>query len=286
MSRPEGPAAFSPSDAAFAVFELAKRHPGFTVRYCVATAIVMTILGYLGASSGLMGKLVEFQALSAGGRPVSQAQMERWMEGFDVGAALMFLVVFLIASTILTAAALRKTVRDEEKGFAGLQAGRDEFNLLIATLMVGGVFFAVIFVVSLVSGVLGAFAPSLAILGLVAMALAYVVLLGRLCQYGVMTIAEGRPGVKASWLATRETFWRFIGAHLLWFAVYSVLSLIVVSLLNLLLQTGAPATDAAAFLRPNVLIGELLRGAIQGFAALGWVSVGAYAWHQMRAGGA
>ncbi|MEN9873752.1 MAG: hypothetical protein RL186_649, partial [Pseudomonadota bacterium] len=59
---------FSPSEAAFSVFELAKRDPQFVLRYCILNALIVIGLYTLLAGSGLGETANKFLAMSEGRR--------------------------------------------------------------------------------------------------------------------------------------------------------------------------------------------------------------------------
>jgi hypothetical protein len=118
--------------------------------------------------------------------------------------------------------------------------------------------------------------------------LVMVVIALRLCLYGVNAISERNLGLTASWAQTRGHATRFLGAFLLWGVVSAIISLVA----GLIATTGGGAMGAqisgstpetlALFLTPGWLFYSLVSGLASGFSALGFICIGAYAWHQMR----
>jgi hypothetical protein len=281
---------FSPSEAALSVFGLIKRQPQFVLRY-VAIYAGLTYLSTLAAAAlGLFGDMAKLQSFGAPGANPSPEEAMAMLGEINWGGIAISIVLFLLVYVVLTAAALRKTVRDSEEGVLGLKISGDELALLLASLVVFGLFFSVTFLASVVGGLLGTIAAPLSIVGLVVATLAALAIAVLLSQYGVLTIVNGRSSALASVNETKPYFWRFMGSHLLWIVIATIIGIVVQSILTLLVaglgtKTGAgyPA-DLAAALSPGWIVFLLGSGLIQGLSALGSVCVGAYAWHQMHGG--
>jgi hypothetical protein len=278
---------FSPSEAALSVFELAKRQPQFVLRYCIIYALVLMAVYALAGATGVGKAIQDYAALTTGRTPPSP---ERMLEALSpAGFGFVLLLAFGIVSGAITSAmALRKAVRDEDQGFFGLQFGKDEVNLLLATLVVGAVLFAANMLISLVGGIATGGQPRLLVFVMMIAVIVVGVVGMRLSQFGVLTINDGRVSVLASIEQTKGQTWRFIGAYLLWFIVSSIITLIAQSIagigagaMGVKVSSGMPMS-LGAFFTPGWLFYTLVYGLAAGFGSLGAICVGAYAWHQMR----
>jgi hypothetical protein len=278
---------FSPSEAALSVFELAKRQPQFVLRFCIIYALV-AMLGF-----GLMSALGVGEAVKAYLAIVTTDQQpdpEKLLEALSPAfPGLVALMIFgFPTGAITTAMALRKAVRDEDRGFFGLQFGGDEIRLLIATLIMSGILFGVSFGTIMVGSVISFGNMAVGFLTVIAATIAMAIVGTRLGLFGVFAIAENSIGLTASWTQTRGYVMRFIGAFLLWGVVSFIISLVI----GLIASIGAGALGAeirssvpeslSLFLTPGWLFYTLLSGLASGLTTLGFVCIGAYAWHQMR----
>jgi hypothetical protein len=278
---------FSPSEAALSIFELAKRQPQFVLRFCIIYALVLMATYALAGATGVGKALQGYIALAAGGRPPNP---ERILEVLSPASMGFFIVAAfgLIAGAMTGAMALRKAIRDEDSGFFGLQFGKDEINLLLAMLMMGGTLIGVNFIIGLIGGF--AAGGNAGVMFLVVF-IAFIVMsfVGiRLSQFGVLTIANQNVSVIPSWTETKGQAWRFVGAYLLWIIIASIIGLIAQSIggigagaMKVSVSSGMPET-LGAFFKPGWLFYTLIYGLASGFGNLGSICIGAYAWHQMR----
>jgi hypothetical protein len=278
---------FSPSEAAFSVFELAKRQPQFVLRYCIIYALSVMVTYALAGATGFGQVLQNYVALTAGGKVPDPDKIVAVLEPASTGIIIM-MVVGLLTGAITTAMGLRKAVRDEDRGLFGLEFGSDEINLLLAMMLVGAILFGVNLAITLVGGIASGgnvvllFPIVLASL----IAMSYVGI--RFSQFGVLSIAGRRVAVVPSWVETKGQVWRFLGAFVLWIVVSGIISLIAGAISTI----GAGALGAKiggtmpisfeAFMTPGWLFYSLISGLVAGLANLGYICIGAYAWHQMR----
>jgi hypothetical protein len=278
---------FSPSEAAFSVFELAKRQPQFVLRFCILYALVVILTFAIAGGTGVGQALANYVALMSGGKMPDLERIVAAISPATAGVTIL-MVVSLILGIFLTAMGLRKAVRDEDTGFFGLQFGGDEIRLFLATLAVSFGVLGLIIVMGLLGGVV-----SFGNRGIMALAVltayviaAYVAL--RLCQYGVVTTANRSMSFNGTWQQTKGQFWRFVGAYLLWSLVAYIAALIAQTVgtlgalaMGVKVGSGMPAS-LEAFMTPGWLFFTLIYGLVSGFGNLGYICIGAYAWHQMR----
>ena len=220
-------------------FELMRRRPGAVLCWGALSAVGGAVLNYaqmrvVGAASP------DFAAHWANG-------------GFGAGgfaAGLVFGVLSLVLSTILSAAAFRAVLWPEDRGFASIRLSMDEVRMIGLTL--------ILYVLSLVFGLIGGlgvvFLGSLA--GLlsggsagVAAALTFaagtallclvVFVLVRLSVVYPLVLVRRRISLDAAWELTRGHFWSLLGAYvLIALMTMLVLMLAVLPLVALGLQSG------------------------------------------------
>jgi hypothetical protein len=278
---------FSPSEAVFSVFELAKRQPQFVLRFCIIYALMAILTFAIAGATGVGQALTNFMALISSVRSPDPERVMAVLSPATTGATIV-MILNLILGTFLTAMGLRKAVRDEDQGLFGLQIGGDEVRLFLASVAMFFGVLALIFVLGMLGGVLSFGNPGIMVLTvLIAYLIAAVVAL-RLCQFGVVTTANRTLSFNGTWQQTKGQFWRFVGAYLLWSLVAYIGLLIAQSAgtlgalaMGVKVGTGMPVS-LSAFLTPGWLFYTLIYGLVSGLANLGYICIGAYAWHQMR----
>ena len=278
---------FSPSEAAFSIFELAERQPQFVLRFCIIYALILMITYALAGATGVGQAMQNYIALTTGGRTPDAEKVIEVISPAAVG--LIVVVAFgLITSAMTGAMALRKAVRDEESGLLGLQFGSDEIKLFIAMAIVVFGLLAINLTLSVLGGLVTAGNMGLALL-VVSASVVITALVGlRFSQFGVLTIANHKVSVRESWTETKGQGLRFAGAYLLWLIIASIIGLIAQSLggiaagaMGVKVGVGMPAS-LGEYMKPGWLLYSLLYGLASGFGNLGMICIGAYAWHQMR----
>ena len=233
--------AFSPSDAAFEGFRLARRSPMtillWALFYGLMTAAVLAFAG------GAMGNFMQLaQGLETGGEP-TEAEMMAFMSAYFSFLALI-LPISLILGSIAQAAVNRAIVRPSEGAFGYLRLGMDEVRVLVVQLalavmfglgfgLLGGLVFGALGTATGMAGegmaaVLGflMFAAGIAFVCLVI----WVVV--RLSLAIPITVAERRIAIFDSWGMTRGHFWSILGMALLAF----VMCIVVQTLLSIVLM--------------------------------------------------
>ena len=276
---------FSPSEAAFSVFELMKRQPQFVMRYAMLSAGVMAIYMFILAGTGAGEALQRYGALSQSEQLPTMEQAQAIL-GPAVPSLLFSFLMSAVLSAFLTGMALRKTLHNREEGFWGLQAGRLEGRFLIATAalvaVILGAAMALMLLTSLLSGLhlaLGAIAALASIAVMTWFGL-------RLSQFGVMVFVTGNLGLKDSFEQTNGRFWRYFGAYLLWMVITVILGTIVQALATLgsmalgtKIGSGLPSS-AQELATVGWAFYILVYGMVTGVLNLGFLCIGAYAWHQ------
>jgi hypothetical protein len=278
---------FSPSEAALSVLELAKRQPQFVLRFCIIYALVMMASFAFLAGSGIFSAYKSYFALLGTGVMPAPDKVAALLDPIRTNYAIWY-CLNLVSGIFLSTMALRKAVRNEDSGAFGLQVGGDEVRLLVASLLFGLVLAGANLVLNALGVVLagknGAAFAVMVLFSVVALAIIGL----QLGQFGVLTIANKRISVVESYAHTKGSLLRFLGAHVLW-AVIALIGIILVTsfariggdFLGGQIARGLPDT-LTAFLTPGWLFVALISGLAFGLAKLGFICVGAYAWHQMR----
>lgn len=278
---------FSPSEAALSVFQLAKRQPQFVLKFCILYAVVMMINHAFAGGSGVGEAMANYMALLESPSNVTPQRITAVLKPAANGFDVMFLISF-VASVFLNAMGLRKAVRDEDTGLFGLQFGGDEIRLVLAMLLFAVALFCVSFSAISIVGLVTAGNMAAATLG-GAFALMITASAGvRLCQFGVLTIAQRRVVLVPALIETKGQFWRFLGAFVLW----GVVALLVLLIAWIMARFGASIlgaqisaiypTTLAVFMTPGWMLYSLTLGLVTGFINLGTLCTGSYAWHQMN----
>lgn len=278
---------FSPSEAALSVFELSKRQPQFVLKFCIIYALFAMVGIAIMAATGVGVALKDYlEVARGGGQPDPEEVLGALSPAFPGFAA--FFLFNLPASVITTAMALRKAVHDREDGTFGLQFGGDEIRLLIATILVTLILFSTGFGVTVLGSLLGMGNIAVGLLASLVALIATGVIGTRLSLFGVITIDQARVSIVDSWAYTKGHVMRFMGAFLLWALISIILSLILSTIGSLVAGAmGAQVANSvpetlALFFTPGWLFYTLVSGLVSGFGVLGFVCIGAYAWHQMR----
>jgi hypothetical protein len=195
-------------------FALIRRRPGAVLAWGAIYTVASAALGY--GQLRLVGPLDP--AVSG------QAALEGLTRG--VGVQLLFGVLSMVLSAVLSAAVFRAVLWPQDRGMASIRLGMDEARLIGLTLIVyvlsgivgvvGVLGFA--FLTTLVGfvfggspAVSGVFA-TLVIAGVMALAL---VLLVRLSVVYPLVLVRRRISLDAGWELTRGHFWSLLGAYML-----------------------------------------------------------------------
>lgn len=205
-----------PLDAAFEGLRIVRDRPqlilawtGFYFLSLVAMVLVLLLpnLGTLQAATG-----------GGGERSVDEllARFGPWL--------ILALLMALVLVTVLPGAIFRAVLRPDDRSFAYLKFGADEWRMLALYMIIVVIFSAAsavygaaaVFVLSL-SGPVEWLVGALATLGGLA-------LLGwlfvRLSLAGPVAVADDRLDIRQAWLLTRGQFWQLVGALLLSVAFY------------------------------------------------------------------
>ena len=278
---------FSPSEAAFSVFELMKRQPQFVMRYAMLSAGVMAIYMFVMASTGAGDALQRYAVLAQSEQMPTMEQVQSIL-GPAMPSLFFSFLISAILSAFLTGMALRKTLHDREEGFWGLQAGPIVGRFLLATLAFVAVISVAAFVIGFITSLIATIHMALGSLAILASIGAMIWFGLRLSQFGVMGVVTGKLGLRESFEQTNGKFWRYFGAYLLWLVIVIILGTIVQGLatigalaLGTKIGSGLPA-NAQEFATVGWAFYVLLYGMVTGVFNLGFLCIGAYAWHQSR----
>jgi hypothetical protein len=249
---------FSPSEAAFEGFRLIGRRPGLIVvwslLHLVLTALVLAIVWGVMAPE-LPSILSRIAAASAA--PPGEADPSWAIPLMIKMRALQWTIQPLawLAAVIFTCAIYRALLRPQERGFAYLRLGGDEFRLIAVAIVYAVLVFVAILVLAVAGGILGValyfgtvksaggaasgwFAAGLTVLICAFLCLA--VWLGvKLSLAWPISFAEKRIALFDSWQLTRGNFWRILGTYLLAFIFAMVLGMVVVMVFGIALLFSA-----------------------------------------------
>lgn len=238
---------FSPSDAAFEGFRLARRRP--------LTILAFAVLGFLSllATYWLMDVSGYWQAMAALAKVKDPEEVVAYLPPL---VRMMFGILGLVCvmSALQSAAVFRGVLRPRESGVLGLSLGPDEARLLVvAVIMVAMglvVLFATTLVLALVLSILRLTRyPALTetITDGVILAMA-VWLTTRMSLAGPATFAQRRITIFASWGLTRGRFAKLLGCYVLALFLALLVGFIafVVGVIVASLATGTPFTNALA----------------------------------------
>jgi hypothetical protein len=263
---------FSPGGAAAEGFRLIGTKPGAFVAwalfYIVTSAVFMAAI-YL-AMPGLFQLMSQSGTDAAANQAAIAAYFKDNLPQVIVGF-LVLIPVLLIWSAIFTAAIYRAVLRPEDKGFAYLRLGADEFRLFGLTLLIVVVLIGVGIVLGVVFSLLAAVLIAqklgwvLVLLGLALFGL-YVWVVTRLSLCAAQTFAEKRITLFGSWKLTGGHFWGLFGMILILFAIVVGLALVNFAVRLAFLAAGARVTGMPDL--SHVGPGLAITGAYYLFAAL------------------
>lgn len=184
------------------------------------------------------------------------------------------LVFALTVMSVMAAAVYRLIFRHDDAHFAYLRLGADEFRLIGVTLIFVFLAIGLVFVVSMVIGVIVALisvaAPNVgAALQVPAAFLSLLIvaaILIRLSLAPVATFAERRIRIFESWQLTRGHFWPLLGAYALaicCFVAVALLAMLVFTMAAgaIVVATGGKLSDVSELVKPQ--------GGLMGYLAVG-----------------
>lgn len=278
---------FSPSEAAFSVFELTKRQPQFVMRFALLSAAIMALTIAILVVSGAGDALQRYMVLMQSDQMPSSEQIQAIL-GPSMPAILFFFLCNSVLYAFLTGMALRKTIHDRESGFWGLQVGGMEWRYLLSSFMFGVILALAMVLMMVLASFLSLVHDGLGAAAFVVVLPAMIYVALRLSQFGVMGAVSGSLGLVESINQTKGQFWRYFGAYVLW----AVLAIIIGTVVQALANLGAMALGKSSGREFPATLGDmvsvgwafyyLVYGSIAGILNLGFICIGAYAWHQSR----
>ncbi len=229
----------SVTEAAIEGLRVARRTPG-TVAIWAGVYILGLFLAILLAFM-LMGAPLFALAAKPANTPFDSALAEQMAGGFLIGAIIVVPVLALL-SAVLTAAIYRSVLKPDDRGFAYLKFGADEFRVLGVSILFS---LLCLVVVGGPGGViaaacLGLWAKSkglsflIGALGGLAVLVLWTWLGVRLSLATVLTFAERRIQLFSSWGLTKGRFWPLLGMYLIITVINFGIGLVVSTLSNIL----------------------------------------------------
>jgi len=293
---------FNATDAVFFGFRLFKRDPLLMLGFVALTTVVAVIGMQL-----IWTELVYFTAAVEGASAETdpelsaQAMISAYRVLFGSSDTWAFLIMSVVASTMVQAGALRVLVFDRRSGwFAGMQLAGDELRVLVVSVLFGLLvsiigmvaFFVAIFaatVLAQLNPILGGLAYVVFGIGSV---LATVLVGARLCAAAPATIGEGKLVLLGSWSLTKGRSWGLLGAFVILVfimlaaaMVVFVISTVLAPQATAILQGSTPVNaldDAgAAFRSPGYIFVTFLNVVVNVTGAIAFAGVGAYAYRML-----
>ena len=254
--------AFSASEAAFEGFRILRREPKSAVvwaGFLLATSIgaMLLMLPFLRNMAGGFG-------LTPGTPPSPAAALA--IMGEMGRLYLVIIPIYLIVTSVFTAAVYRAVLRPEDKGFGRLELGGDELRLFGLFILMGLLFFGLSFLVTFVGtmvavGVglaLKSSSPSAAAIAVVVAYLATLIVLlwvsVRLSFAAPITFTQRRIRLFDSWKLTKGRFWSLFGCYVLAFVfvvIIALVDLVVIGVLSIGMNGGSFTQAAASMMRPD-----------------------------------
>jgi hypothetical protein len=237
---------FSPGGAAVEGFRLIGAKPGTYLGWVLFYLVSIIVLG----AGVILAMLPLFMSIAKVGGgfpatdPTAMGAFFRANLPALVIAGLVAVPLILLWTAVFTGAIYRAVLRPEDKGFAYIRLGADEFRLFALNLLIFVVLIGVMLTVGVVAALLmGALAAmklywAMVLLGIVLFCL-YIWVVVRLVLCAPQTFAEKRVTLFGSWKLTRNHVWGLIGMFLVLVAI--AIGLAFVNFVVQMLLTGANA---------------------------------------------
>ncbi len=265
---------FSPTDAALEGFRISRERPLAILIWAVAY-FLSSVVQQAALIGGGFGPLTEQLRRSFGNlTPQAEQQISPLIQkNFPV--LLGFVVIGLFFTIIMSTAVLRAVLRPAESRFGYLRLSRDELRQFGLFLMIAGIGLLYLFVIALVSAIVGGLAQSLGG-GPVSMLLNLLLSAATLCALiypairlslaPAMTFADGRISLFRSWALTNGRFWPLLGTYvmaLLLAAVVFLLTFVIFTLVANFAGHGAPdVTSLRNYFTPLTWVALVFSGLI------------------------
>ncbi|MFZ5670625.1 MAG: hypothetical protein ACOY4K_14145 [Pseudomonadota bacterium] len=245
---------FSATDAAFAGFRLAGRHPFLMVFWAFASAIAVLVL-VLTVLTAVAPSAIMAIATGGGAPTFPPPDPPVNVLGLALAFPLIFAAVLLFTAVTITAV-YRAVLRPSERGLGYIRIGGDEGRQILLMLLIFVVAISAMLAALVALALATALTPdpwkALALFaGGVVCALLFVWVNVRLSLAAAQTFAERRVDLFGSWALTRGRFWPLLGMWLLSFVLALVVSMVfsAISYLPLVVTPGGLEALAARFAR-------------------------------------
>ncbi len=268
---------FSPTDAALEGFRIARENPRAVAAWWAvsfAGGVAMTaIMGGNGAGAAM-------NALAAA-NPSDPAAALGLMQ--DAAVKLLTAMAPLIVVQIFIQAGVLRLILKPQGRAAPLALGGDELRVLLAMLITMVAAFGVVFIGTVIIGVLAAIGGA-ALVPLLSFLLtigAVLLVSVRLCLLAPFAIAEKRVNVLAAWRATRGHFMPILGA----LAIATILSLVIsilgggiIGAISTLLGLDPAPASVAAALSPGMIAVQVVQSLLQALSVVVMLAPPAIIW--------
>jgi hypothetical protein len=240
---------FSPSDSALQGFRLTRERPWTVFVWSLVYFVSILFMGAV-MLVGLGPKLIKF--IKHGGLGSGDVGAYGLILRQSLPAFVLSLLLALFLMSVLTGGIYRIVLRPQEKGFAHLRIGPDEWRLTLVNLIllsIGIVSFVVVKEFADIIGGLAGVAGGLLLTG-------FVIWIGvRLLLATPMTFAQGRLAILDSWRLTQGHFWKLLAmvvlAIIFWVMVWLVCA--ILGAVCIALAGGQEAMDHPLSMGPVAL---------------------------------
>jgi hypothetical protein len=252
---------FSPSEAAVEGFRLLRREPMTFVTWA-GVLIVVSLLSYGGMYLAGMPAMMHQMSEVQPGDPQAAARLMSMMGSF-FGVFFLVIPLVLLIYSVVVCGVYRAVLRPEEKGFARLRLGADEFRMILLWIVLGLLGFVAAIAFVIVAAIVGAVVGmSLAAGGtghgggagvFLMIALIYLGYFAFCIWFWVqfsmaapMTFAERRLAIFESFQVVKGHFWSLVGCFLLTLVIALICILVLACIqLPASMALGAPSIFAA-----------------------------------------
>jgi uncharacterized integral membrane protein len=250
--------AFSPTDAAFEGFRIARERPK-AVGLWAGLALVVNVITAVVMISAFGPQLSQFLAAALKPSP-DPAQAMALLSSLAPMAA-VFLPITLVSGAIFSAAIYRVVLRPQDSAFGYLRLGADELRLIVLKLVLMVLAFVASFVVTMAAtllialvtmatggstgnpGFAAGFTGFLSFIGIVCVSIWAAV---RLSLAGPLTLADRKLRLFESWAATKGHFWALFSSYFLAGIMALLVGLLAMVVLSALIVVAAGGSQNVA----------------------------------------
>lgn len=224
---------FSPSEAALEGFRLTRERAGTVIAWSAVYFVGVLLIGIVMMASldpNFIDVVKKGELTTRDPEEVGAMLAQSWP------AFLLVLALTVLLLSVIMAGIYRLVLRPNERGFAHLRFGRDEWRLFAVNLLLFGAGIASLFVGFILTAVAERSSPLVGFLVGV-LGVAFTVWLGvRLSLATPMTFATHKISVREAWALTRGHFWRLFGMIILAVIFYVIIWFLITIIAFVIVQ--------------------------------------------------